>query len=577
MAAARATGAEAVHPGYGFLAESADFAESCAAAGLVFVGPPPVAIRAMGDKAAAKARMEAAGVPCAPGYHGDDQGFARFAKEAGRIGFPVMVKASAGGGGRGMRIVGDVGELEAALRSAAAEAQNAFGGGRLLLEQALLGARHIEVQVFGDEQGAIVHLGERDCSIQRRHQKLIEEAPSPAVSSELRVVMGAAAVKAAAAVGYVGAGTVEFLLADGGRFYFLEMNTRIQVEHPVTECVTGVDLVRLQFQVAQGRPLPFVQGDVAIRGHAIEARLYAQDPYADFAPSTGRILAWRLFADRRASASTPGRKRLGRFTHYDSLLAKIIAFGADREEARQKLIAALESVFVAGVTTNRDYLIDALRSRVFTRGEATTAFIAAAPPRATRPSRQAVALGSIHFVEGGGRPTPTASWRESPLRLSVDGVEVRTTVRRQGDDWIATIDGASVAIRVLSRSDEGVRFSCDGVVRSAPYARDGDSLWLVFEGACRHFVDRTYAPPELKDAQSDGAVRSPVSGVIVAVEAMAGDHVRRGQALATVEAMKMQYSILSPIEGVITHAAAAQGGQTQARELLFVIVADGEA
>ena len=577
IAAARATGAEAVHPGYGFLAESADFAESCAAAGFVFVGPPPVAIRAMGDKAAAKARMEAAGVPCAPGYHGDDQGFARFAQEAERIGFPVMVKASAGGGGRGMRIVGDVGELEAALRSAAAEAQNAFGDGRLLLEQALLGARHVEVQVFGDEQGTIVHLGERDCSIQRRHQKLIEEAPSPAVSSELRMVMGAAAVKAAAAVGYVGAGTVEFLLADGGRFYFLEMNTRIQVEHPVTECVTGIDLVRLQFQVAQGRPLPFAQGDVAIRGHAIEARLYAEDPYADFAPSTGRILAWRLAESQGVRVDSGVANGVVVSTHYDSLLAKIIAFGADREQARQKLIAALESVFVAGVTTNRDYLIDALRSRVFARGEATTAFVAAVPPRATKPSREALALGSILLVERGGRPTPTASWRELPLRLSVDGAEVRTTVRRQGDDWIATIDGASVAIRVLSRSDEGVRFSCDGVARSALYARDGDSLWLVFEGACRHFVDRTYAPPELKDAQSDGAVRSPVSGVIVAVDAMAGDRVRRGQALATVEAMKMQYSILSPIEGVITRSAAAQGGQAQARELLFVIVADGGA
>ncbi len=389
--------------------------------------------------------------------------------------------------------------------------------------------------------------------------------------------MGAAAIKAAAAVGYVGAGTVEFLLADSGRFYFLEMNTRIQVEHTVTECITGVDLVRLQFQVAQGRPLPFAQGDVAMRGHAVEARLCAEDPYADFAPSTGRILAWRLAELQGVRVNSGVVSNSVVSTHYDSLLAKIIAFGADREEARQKLIAALESAFVAGVTTNRGYLIDALRSRVFARGEATTAFIAAVPPRATKPSREALALGSVLFVERGGRPTPTASWRESPLRLSVNGAEVRTTVRRQGDDWIATIDGASVAIRVLSRSDEGVRFSCGGVVRSAPNARDGDSLWLAFEGACLRFVDRTYAPPELKDAQSDGVVRSPVSGVIVAVAAMAGDHVRRGQALATVEAMKMQYSILSPIEGVITLAAAAQGGQAKARELLFVVVADGEA
>ena len=291
--AAKATGAEAVHPGYGFLAESADFAEACARAGLVIVGPPASAIRAMGDKSAAKTAMAAAGVPCAPGYHGDDQSPARFVDEANRIGYPVMVKASAGGGGRGMRIVREAGALEAALRAARAEAESAFGDGRLLIERALIGARHVEIQVFGDEQGAIVHLGERDCSIQRRHQKLIEEAPSPAMTPALRAAMGAAAVKAAAAVGYVGAGTVEFLLAEDGRFYFLEMNTRIQVEHPVTECVTGVDCVRLQFQIAQGTPLPFDQSGVALRGHAIEARLYAEDPAADYLPSTGRITAWR--------------------------------------------------------------------------------------------------------------------------------------------------------------------------------------------------------------------------------------------------------------------------------------------
>ena len=293
IAAAKAGGAEAVHPGYGFLAENAGFAEACASAGLVFVGPPPAAIRAMGDKAAAKALMEAAGVPCVPGYHGDEQSPARFAEEAERIGYPVIVKASAGGGGRGMRIVRERSELVAALSAASAEAEAAFGDGRLILERALAGARHVEIQVFGDERGSLVHLCERDCSIQRRHQKLIEEAPSPVMTPELRASMGAAAVKAAEAVFYVGAGTVEFLLASDGWFYFLEMNTRIQVEHPVTECVTGVDCVRLQFQIAEGRPLPFDQSDVALRGHAIEARLYAEDPAADFLPSTGRIAAWR--------------------------------------------------------------------------------------------------------------------------------------------------------------------------------------------------------------------------------------------------------------------------------------------
>jgi geranyl-CoA carboxylase alpha subunit len=580
IAAAKAAGAEAVHPGYGFLAESADFAERCAAAGFVFVGPPPAAMRAMGDKSAAKARMTAAGVPCAPGYHGDDQSLARFADEARRMGYPLMVKASAGGGGRGMRIVRSPETLDAGLRSASAEAASAFGDGRLLLERALLGARHVEVQIFGDEHGAIVHLGERDCSIQRRHQKLIEESPSPAVSPELRARIGAAAVQAARAVGYVGAGTVEFLLDDDGSFYFLEMNTRIQVEHPVTECVTGIDLVRLQFQVAQGRPLPFGHSDVAFRGHAIEARLYAEDPAADFLPSTGRIVAWRPGEGEgvRVDCGLESGAEVG--PHYDSLLAKVIAFGSDREEARRRLARALRETFVAGVATNRDFLIDALSRREFIDGEATTAFLAGAPPRAAPPSREAIALAALLFVERAGAPgptaKPTATWRASPLRLAVDGVEARASVGRRGEERIVTLDGETLAIQLLSRAGNDIRFTCGGVDRRAALACDGDELWLDFDGACRRFVDRTYAPPRLKDEDSDGAVRSPVSGVIVGVEAKVGEKVRRGQVLATVEAMKMQYSILAPIDGVVQTANAAAGAQAQARAILFAIAPHGD-
>jgi geranyl-CoA carboxylase alpha subunit len=576
IAAAKATGAEAIHPGYGFLAESADFAERCATAGLVFVGPPPAAMRAMGDKSAAKARMMAAGVPCAPGYHDDDQSTARFAEEAWRIGYPLMVKASAGGGGRGMRIVRGPEALDAALRSASAEAGSAFGDGRLLLERALLGARHVEIQVFGDEHGAIVHLGERDCSIQRRHQKLIEESPSPALSPELRARMGAAALQAARAVGYVGAGTVEFLLDDDGSFYFLEMNTRIQVEHPVTECVTGIDLVRLQFQVAQGRPLPFNHSDVDLRGHAIEARLYAEDPSADFLPSTGRIVAWRPGEGEgvRVDCGLESGAEVG--PHYDSLLAKVIAFGSDREEARRRLVRALRDTFVAGVATNRDFLIDVLSRREFIDGEATTAFLAGAPPRAAPPRREAIALAALLFVERPGAAAPTASWRASPLRLAVDGAEARASVRRQGGERIVTLDGETFTMRLLSRTSHDIRFSCGGVDRRAASVRDGDELWLDFDGACRRFVDRTYAPPLLRDDDSDGAVRSPVSGVIVGVEARAGDKVRRGQVLATVEAMKMQYSILAPIDGVVHTANASAGAQAQARAILFAIAPHGD-
>ncbi len=575
LAAATATGAKAVHPGYGFLAESAAFAEACASVGLVFVGPPASAIRAMGDKAAAKTRMEAAGVPCAPGYHGPDQSPARFAGEAERIGYPVMVKASAGGGGRGMRIARAGGELEAALRSASAEAETAFGDGRLILERALTGARHVEIQVFGDEWGRIVHLGERDCSVQRRHQKLIEEAPSPAVTQELRASLGAAAVKAAAAVGYVGAGTVEFLLAGDGRFYFLEMNTRIQVEHPVTECVTGVDCVRLQFHIAQGRPLPFDQPDIALRGHAIEARLYAEDPAADFLPSTGRLAAWKVPEGEgvRVDCGVENGARVTPF--YDSLLGKIIGFGADRDEARRRLVRALEATFVAGVTTDRDLLIRALRRPEFVEGKATTDFIGDIGAAAPRPSPTAIAIAALLFVERGGPPAPSAGWRASPLSLSVDGAEYRASVRRQGGEWIVTVDGETLTMRLVSRDDSEVRVSRDEVVLGAAFMREGNDLWLDFEGAVRRVVDRTYDPPRLDDRHADGWVRSPVSGVVVGVEAKAGDRVRRGQALATVEAMKMQYSILAPIDGVIAHANAVAGQQAPLRALLFAVEPHG--
>ena len=575
--AAKAAGAEAVHPGYGFLAESADFAEVCSRAGLIFVGPPAAAIRAMGDKSAAKAAMAAAGVPCAPGYHGDDQSPARFIEEASRIGYPVMVKASAGGGGRGMRIVREPSALEAALRAASAEAEGAFGDGRLLVERALVGARHVEIQVFGDEQGAIVHLGERDCSIQRRHQKLIEEAPSPAMTPGLRAAMGAAAVRAAAAVGYVGAGTVEFLLESDGQFYFLEMNTRIQVEHPVTECVTGVDCVRLQFQIAQGRPLAFGQSGVALRGHAIEARLYAEDPAADYLPSTGRIAAWKAPEGEGVRVDCGVESGAVVTPFYDSLLAKIVGFGADREEARRRLVSAIEATFVAGVTTNRDLLLDVLRGQDFIDGKATTDFLAAAGQLNARPlSPMAQAIAALLFVERGGPPAPSTGWRASPLRLSVDGAEYAATIRRQGGEWIVTVDGEALTMRVVSRSDVEVRISREGVISAAAYARDGDGLWLDFGGAIRCFVDRTYAPPQLGDQSADGAVRSPVSGVVVSVEAKAGDRVRRGQTLATVEAMKMQYSILAPIDGVIAHANAVSGKQLPLRALLFAIEPHGD-
>ena len=406
--------------------------------------------------------MEAAGVPCAPGYHGDDQGARASPEEAARIGYPVMVKASAGGGGRGMRIVREPEALEAALAAARSEAENAFGDGRLLIERALLAARHVEVQVFGDEQGAIVHLGERDCSIQRRHQKVIEEAPSPAVSPELRAAMGAAAVKAAAAVGYVGAGTVEFLLDDDGRFYFLEMNTRIQVEHPVTECVTGVDLVRLQFQVAQGRAAA-VRAEPTWRfaGHAIEARLYAEDPAADFLPSIGTLAAWRP-GERRGRAGRRGRRgRLGgdavlRFdARQDHRLRGDPRGGAAQARARAR-----------GAHSSRASPPIATSCSTRSTGPSSSRDARRPPSSAKRPMRRprradrAIALAALIVVERGAPPAPTAGWRAAPLRLHVDGAERRVSVRRQGAETIVAVDGEAIAFERVELGDGEARY-CD--------------------------------------------------------------------------------------------------------------------
>jgi geranyl-CoA carboxylase alpha subunit len=565
IAAAKAAGAGAIHPGYGFLAENADFADAAAEAGLVFVGPPAAAIRAMGDKSAAKARMQEAGVPAAPGYHGEDQSLDRFSREAASIGYPVMVKAAAGGGGRGLRIVGEPDALPAAIAAARAEAAAAFGDGRLLIERALRGARHVEVQVFADERGAIVYLGERDCSIQRRRQKLIEE--SPAVSPALRRAMGETACAAAQAVGYVGAGTVEFLLDAEHRFYFLEMNTRIQVEHPVTEAVTGLDLVRLQLQVAQGRPLPFSQADVRLDGHAIEARLCAEGP--DFAPATGRLVAFRAGEGARLDSGVEAGSVVT--PHYDSLLAKLIAHGATREEARRKLVAALEATFVAGVATNRDYLLHALTNQTFVAGEATTSFVEEQPFAPAPPSPLAFALAASLLIARDDLSGPTAGWRAAPVRLAADGVERRLSLSRDGEDWLATSQDGVTRLRILSRGRDEARFLADGLVRRAAFAREGDALWLDCDGACRRFVDLTYAPPRREDLQADGAVTSPVNGVVVAVEVEAGQAVRRGQALGAVEAMKMQYALVAPIDGIVAEARAVAGKPTQARALLFLI------
>src|SRR6201987_3720067 len=373
IAAAKVSGAGAVHPGYGFLAENENFARACCDAGLVFIGPSPEAIKAMGNKAEAKEIMQRAGVPVVPGYQGGDQNDAVMLSEANRIGFPVMIKAVAGGGGRGMRLVADQAGFADALRSARSEAKAAFGDGTVILERAIKNPRHIEIQVFGDRYGNAIHLGERDCSVQWRHQKLIEEAPSPAVSAGLRKRMGEVAVSAVRALRYEGAGTLEFLLDESGAFYFMEMNTRLQVEHPVTEAITGLDLVELQLRVASGEPLGLVQEEVKFSGHAIEIRLCAEDAAHDFMPQSGTMARWQMPDSARVEHALRSGSEIPPF--YDSMIAKIISHGTDREEARGKLICAVETVVAFGVTTNQAFLMACLRHPVFGRGAATTGFI----------------------------------------------------------------------------------------------------------------------------------------------------------------------------------------------------------
>ncbi|MBL8673755.1 MAG: ATP-grasp domain-containing protein, partial [Rhodospirillales bacterium] len=465
VAVARATGADAVHPGYGFLSENAGFARACAEAGLVFIGPPADAIDAMGNKAAAKRLMIAAGVPCVPGYQGAGQDDATLRAEAMRIGLPVMVKAAAGGGGRGMRLVAAKPDLADAIRMARDEAVNAFGSGELILEKAVVDARHVEIQVFADSHGAVIHLGERDCSVQRRHQKVVEEAPSPAVSADLRARMGAAAVAAARAIGYRGAGTVEFLLAGDGAFYFLEMNTRLQVEHPVTEAITGQDLVAWQLRVAAGGHLPLRQDEVRFDGHAIEVRLYAEDPYAGFLPQTGTVAAWRPAAGPGLRVDHGIRDGQVISPFYDPMIAKVIAHGADRAEARRKLAMALEDTVVLGPVTNKHFLVRVLRDAVFADGGATTAFIgerfqaeALAPP-APEDAHWALVAAAI-WRRGRDRAGALLSgWRNSNPEPSILRLRHGETVRelrvepRADGGLDVQLDGRAMLVRLDGRAD----------------------------------------------------------------------------------------------------------------------------
>lgn len=578
--AAKVSGADAVHPGYGFLAENEDFAQACKDAGLVFIGPSPQAIEAMGNKAGAKEIMKKAGVPCVPGYQGADQGDAVMLAEAGKIGFPVMIKAVAGGGGRGMRLVADAAAFPDALRSARSEAKAAFGDPTVILERAIQNPRHIEIQVFGDTHGNAIHLGERDCSVQRRHQKLIEEAPSPAVTPELRAKMGEVAVAAVKALRYEGAGTLEFLLDASGEFYFMEMNTRLQVEHPVTEAITGLDLVELQLRVARGEPLPVKQQDIRFTGHAIEVRLCSEDAAHDFMPQSGRMARWEVPEGVRVEHALQSGTEIPPF--YDSMIAKVVSHGATREEARGRLICALEQLVAFGVTTNQAFLMACLRHSGFARGEATTAFIGAHRDELLAPRRDGTAdtalAGLLLYVTNPHAP----SWRGGrslattfplPARIEIAGHAHELEVTRERDgSYVVAVDGEMQQFELDELGPDTIRFRRAGVMDNARFYRDGDRLYLQHRGLPLAVTDLTLAAPKAAaSGGGDGKVRAAMNGRVVALLVRLEDRVTAGQPVLTLEAMKMEHVHKADIDGVVAAITVVEGEQVTTGKIVVEI------
>jgi 3-methylcrotonyl-CoA carboxylase alpha subunit len=577
---ARRVGADAIHPGYGFLSENAAFAQACADAGLIFVGPPAAAIRSMGSKSASKAAMAAVGVPVAPGYHGSDQAPQRLAEEAARVGFPLIIKASAGGGGKGMQVVNSAAEVAAAVESAQRLARTAFGDDRLLMERYFPKARHVEVQIFADSHGQTLSLFDRDCSVQRRHQKIIEEAPAPGLRDEVRAAMAQAAVKAAQAVNYVGAGTVEFLVDEAQDFYFMEMNTRLQVEHPVTELITGLDLVEWQLRVAQGERLPLTQSEIERRGCAIEARLYAEDPAHDYLPSVGRI------AHLRWAAACPGlRQDTGVeagdevSTYYDPMLGKIIAWADSRSTAIELLRSALGEIEITGVQTNRALLASVLGDEEFRRAAVATDFlnvrrahlrfgdaeatdidiVLAAVWRAARRTD----ANALWADTRGWRPAASSStaWRFGSRNVTVDLVAP--------DRYLARTDAKEMTLRVVSRDAESLTAECDGEVWKVHVFEANPLLHLFRDGlhAALNMVDTDDALQAV-DGAEQGSLLTPLPGTIVALHVAAGERVARGAPLVTVEAMKMEHTLTAPYDGVVSRVAFGLADRVQAGAIL---------
>jgi 3-methylcrotonyl-CoA carboxylase alpha subunit len=597
IAAARATGAQAIHPGYGFLSENAEFADACAAAGLVFIGPPGGSMRAMGSKSAAKQLMEGAGVPLVPGYHGDDQDPQLLQREADRIGYPVLLKASAGGGGKGMRVVERSEDLQAALASCKREATSSFGDDKVLAEKYLTRPRHIEIQVFADTHGNCVYLHERDCSVQRRHQKVLEEAPAPGMPPERRAAMGDAAVAAARAVGYVGAGTVEFIANQDGSFYFMEMNTRLQVEHPVTEMITGTDLVEWQLRVAAGQPLPKKQHELAIHGHAIEARVYAENPEKGFLPSTGQLRCMDVPAhaafELGGDAAAPAFVRIDSGVRagdtispfYDPMIAKLIVWGADREQALARMAQALGEFHIVGLATNIGFLKRLVEGDAFAHADLDTGLIernsaSLFPPAAAAPL-SALALAAVALVADDAAPAahnpadPWASahgWRmngsyrrslsfadEYSATQAAKAYRVGMTYGRAG--WTLDAGGASHDLVLVARQGDRLAIRIDGQAVQGMVKRDGELLH-VFTGGAHHVLDWNDPLAHAGEHEAAGGrLTAPMPGKVVAVIAANGQQVKKGEPLVIMEAMKMEHTIAAPSDGLVEEVLYQVGDQ----------------
>jgi len=561
IAAAKASGAQAIHPGYGFLSENAGFARAIEAAGLIFLGPPASAIDAMGSKSAAKALMETAGVPLVPGYHGDAQDLETFRDACERIGYPVLLKATAGGGGKGMKVVEHVSQLAEALASAQREALSSFGNSQMLVEKYLIKPRHVEIQVFADQHGHCLYLNERDCSIQRRHQKVVEEAPAPGLSAGQRKAMGEAAVRAAQAIGYVGAGTVEFLLDARGEFFFMEMNTRLQVEHPVTEAITGLDLVAWQIRVAQGEALPMTQEQVPLIGHAIEVRLYAEDPGNDFLPATGQLTLYRESAPgpgRRVDSGVEQGDSVSPF--YDPMLGKLIAWGEDREQARLRLLSMLDEFAVGGLKTNLGFLRRIIGHPAFAAAELDTGFIPRyqdellpAPGALSDEFWQAAGHGFMQSQPAGDSLSP---WSDSRGFRAGLPAETSLHLSCNGQDRMVTLQSGISAPQLRG---EQLLIDQQGVRRSHLAVRNGTHLFVRWDGEM-HAVGLFDPIAAVEANQShQGGLTAPMNGSIVRVLVEVGQAVEAGAQLVVLEAMKMEHSIRAPQAGVVKALYCQEG------------------